>query len=182
LNQPSFQTFCVEGSEYVYSNTAFDATTSQSTHAEGHTLTVGAAWLYTQFASGQLAGYNYGAGRTTTAADLQRTIWWLMGTEGYSQTLAAAPANVYTTLVMGTFTGDTLFIANAGQYGVAVMRLWADGDIGRELSGNRRQDQLILTGPVGNSIPTPDGGFTLALLGISLTGLAAFRRRFRPAS
>ena len=192
-NEYNFQTFCAEGSAYIYSGQPVDVTIADSTKFENKPLSVGAAWIYAQFASGQLAddGYAYAGGtaaqiaaRKDSAWALQNTIWWLMGTEGYgkdtpAKRLAAAPNNVYTTLVKSTFAGTSMFDDNAGLYGVAVVRLWADGDAGRQLPGNDRQDQLVLTTQGGNK--TPDGGFTLALLGMSLTGLGALRRRFKPA-
>jgi hypothetical protein len=57
----------------------FDVTHTQVTHGVGATLNKGTAWLYHQFKIGQLQSYNYGAGRTTTAAALQNEIWCLMG-------------------------------------------------------------------------------------------------------
>jgi len=175
----SFQTFCVEGSEFIAGNTAYDVTTGSATKFEGKTLTVGAAWLYALFASGQLPYYNYSVGsRAATAGDFQQTIWWLMGTEGYTQTLGAAPANAFTTLVEQQFTGNTVFYANVNQYPVAVLKLWSNGDAGAEAMGDKAQDQLVLTGTVGHNL-VPDGGMTVALLGFALTGLGLVNRKIR---
>src|SRR5262249_13173839 len=49
---PSFQTFCVEGNEYIYPNTTYDVTFNGVTEYTGTTLSKGAAYLYSQFASG----------------------------------------------------------------------------------------------------------------------------------
>ena len=176
--QPNIQTFCVEGAEHIYPDTAYDVTTGTYTRYTGTELTVGAAWLYFEFATGQLS-YNYGAGRTTSADQLQRTIWALMGQEG--QTLANTATDPYTIMVLSEFgssdpTLDTgAFAPNGSQYPVSVLRLWAHGDVGNEYAPNAMQDQLILTADP----PVPDGGMTVALLGMALTGLGVVSRKIR---
>ena len=173
--QSNFQTFCVEGSERLAWNTKFDATTGSNTLSEGKVLTVGAAWLYWQFATGQLSGYNYGNNRTTTAGALQKTLWWLMGTAGYTKQISENPNNLFSSLVMNTYgNGSAMFEPNAGQYDVSILRLWNDSDNGMEEIKNGFQDVLVLTNPV------PDTGLTVTLLGVAMTGMAMIRRRIRP--
>ena len=82
LAKNSFQTFCLEqdedsGDGRFILNSAADGGGS-NTNA-GDPLSAGVAWLYSQFASGVLAGYNYapGAGRLASASLLQRAIWGL---------------------------------------------------------------------------------------------------------
>src|SRR6266850_6117964 len=50
IGTPNFQTFCVEGSEYIYPNSTYDVTVGQITMFGGKTLNKGAAWLYAEFA------------------------------------------------------------------------------------------------------------------------------------
>jgi len=83
----TFQTFCMEKSEYIYANTTFDVTISNAATLGGTTnssdpLSIGTAYLYYNFAKGLLAPYNYNgteAQREASAAALQNTIWWLEG-------------------------------------------------------------------------------------------------------
>ena len=166
---PNFQTFCVEGNEYIYPNTLYDVTLGQKTVYGNTVLTVGAAYLYYEFATGGFNGtgglptYNYGAGRSTSADQLQKAIWWLMGQEG--QVYNAA--NPYELLVNNKY-GAAAFTANNSSIPVSVLNLWVPGADYTEAGA--RQDQLILTGRV------PDGGLTVLMLGMSFVGLSALRR------
>ena len=102
-----------------------------------------------------------------------------MGQEG--QTLANTATDPYTIMVLSEFgssdpTLDTgAFAPNGSQYPVSVLRLWAHGDVGNEYAPNAMQDQLILTADP----PVPDGGMTVALLGMALTGLGVVSRKIR---
>src|SRR5450759_192048 len=55
----SFQTFCAERNEYITANTTYDVTLSSVTVFSARPLTIGAAYLYQQFATGQLMDYNF---------------------------------------------------------------------------------------------------------------------------
>lgn len=176
----NFETFCVEGAEFIYANTTFDVTIGQTTIFSGTTLTQGAAWLYGRFATGVLSGYNYTgttAQRKASASLLQNTIWALMGQEGMTQFNTAS--DPFTQMVIAQFGGwSNALIANGSTYGVAVLNLWAVGGAGTQ--EGKRQDQLILTSDTGFAL-VPDGGWSITLLGISLFGMAALRRKFLPA-
>jgi hypothetical protein len=176
LNQPSFQTFCVEGGENIYANSTYDISLGSSTVFSGTPLSAGAAFLYYEFAKGTLVGYDYAttvAARKADADKLQRAIWWLMGQE--AQTYTAS--NPYMLLAVTTFGSQAAALAAnsslATPISVSVLSLWVPGQVGNP--AGKRQDQLILTGDQGYN--TPDGGMTIAFLGMAMTGLAALRRR-----
>lgn len=189
LSTPNFQTFCVEGTEYIFPNSPYDVTISDVTIFNGKKLTAGAAWLYSQFAGfgNTLAGYDYndgdniGIGRHVSADLLQKAIWMFMGQEG--QTLINNAGNDFVKEAIKVLGITNAFLANSeyGNYNVAVLNLWVPDAVYRD--SGKRQDQLILTAPVelnsegfgGSTVP--DGGFTVALLGLSLIGLVALRRR-----
>jgi VPDSG-CTERM motif len=170
-----FETFCLEGgSNDVYFTPGTHYTYGESLNILGGPmgslpLTVGTAWLYEQFATGQLSGYDYinPSARLADAGALQNTFWFLEGEIGSAN-------NAYTTLVVNQFGGSLLnaqIAATAStNYGVEVLNLWS-GD-GRTAA----QNQMIYTGR-----KVPDGGATLSLIGLGLIGLAAFRRRFTSA-
>jgi hypothetical protein len=64
------------------------------------TASDGAAYLYYHFVKGDLAGYDYGAGRAASADALQAAIWAFQGQNGaamnsfYALALAATPAEL----------------------------------------------------------------------------------------
>jgi hypothetical protein len=180
---PNFQTFCVEGNEYIYPNTTSYVGFS-GVSFDGDTLSKGAAYLYSQFASGGNFGgnatYNYGAGRSTTAGELQDAIWALMnGQEG--QTAANNSGNPFLIAAEaqfgGTFAGADA-AGGAGFDGVYILDLWADnGPIDVQSGATAQQDQLIWEAPPTPTPNVPDAGTTMTLLGMGLFGLAIYRGR-----
>lgn len=149
----TFQTFCVETGEYIYPNSSYDITFSDHSERTGNHLTLGAAQLYSQFASGTLSGYS------RSDADimaLQAAIWYYMG-------VGSNPDNKFSKIANGLAQVD------AGYDGVYVMNLWAPGQVGT--ASGARQDQLFYR--------VPDGGTTVMLLGMSFFGVAAFRRKLQ---
>jgi hypothetical protein len=167
----TFQTFCIEMSEYIsgYSAT-YNAEINQNAMyggagggASGDPVSVGAGWLYSQFALGTLQGYNYGSDRLASAAALQQAIWYLEGE------VASAAGNPFVALVISQPQFGTIGAAKAdggNTYGVFALNLT------NPATGVRAQDQLYFH-------RVPDGGMTLMLLGGALIGLGALRRRFR---
>ena len=94
----SFQTFCVQVSTEFYEGTTYNYTVSSVSlgapglgsggavggvgNANSYPLSEGAAWLYSQFALGTLAGYDFANtlnDRQTEAGILQSAIWALQG-------------------------------------------------------------------------------------------------------
>jgi hypothetical protein len=131
--------------------------------------------LYSQFAQGTLAGYNYDtadSGRQNSAAALQKTIWWLEN-ENYSSGASPDPGNIFSSAVLSEFGSLADARADAmGLYGVSVLNM------GDAVTNYKYQDQLILTPPPSSGLPTiPDGGNSLLLLGLALGGLAWMKRR-----
>ena len=133
-----FETFCVEKNEYFTPGASYYYGISQKAINGGvggphpDPISKGTAWLYLQFATGMLTGYDYSTmGGNASAAELQETIWWLEG-EG------ANPNNIFSTAVMNL---PNYLADNNGFYGVGVLNLWVNSD-----DTGLAQDQLILTG------------------------------------
>lgn len=201
-----FETFCVENSTYFVVDTTYNYSVSSDIQVptpiaggyEGDTgytdvaLSAGVAWLYQQFATGSLAGYDYdltntsadAATRNTDAGLLQQAIWDLQGASGSPDADPGTPAlttlaqvaaldNPYLTLVVDTIglSAATSGQTSAGEYGVYVMNLYSgtnDSSTGAQVY----QNQLIYEGPSS----VPDSGATAMLLGIGLVLLVASQR------
>jgi hypothetical protein len=169
----TFQTFCIEGNEFISRGTTYNAVLNTSAVAGGYAggnpdpISRGTAYLYYQFASGTLKGYyygDYGDNRIDSARDLQLMIWWLEG-----ESTNFNKNNIFYKLLLndlgwdeGEMKGD-----NNGAYGVMAMNL--------TLNGGRHQDLLIRT---SEPLRTPEP-FTLLLLGLGLIGVAGIRRKFK---
>lgn len=172
----SFQTFCMERNEYISPNTTFDVTFNNITVFTGDPLSAGVAYLYEQFATGQL-NYNYAnsptyggfpgtqtrsGGLFYSAYYLQNAFWYLMNPALYS----GQANNPYVLQADAALGGPaTSFAPDNGAHGVSVLNLWAPGQ--PHDPQHAFQDVLIYTG-----VPEPTA-FTL----ISLAAGIAFRRR-----
>ena len=170
---PSFQTFCMEKTEYVsipgiynaeVSTTFIDETsgavTGPGSHAiwgskpKGDNLDPMTAYLYTKFAQGTLTGFNYGVGRAASAVALQEAIWFI------EQELGAVSNNFVT-------LANTAVGLNGEWYGmgignVRVLNLYTTS------IRDENQSQLYL-------VPVP-GAILLGMLGLSVAGIKL--RRF----
>lgn len=193
----TFQTFCIEYQEHFSYNTPYTADVSGAAKLGG-TLTqdivsVGTGWLYSQFAQGLLTTTTHGsyftgsAIRKTQAGQLQNAIWWLEGEITTSQAanpfiIAAstffgiAPAATVPTASPSSgglgLAGDSLGTYSAAGFGVYALNL------GPLTSGaTKHQDQLIFKATGNREVP--DGGTTLLLLGMTVTGMGALQRKMR---
>lgn len=183
----SFQTFCLETGEYAHepmkiwvseASTATPDTYGSGSHAwqggvsgTGDDLDPRTAYLYTQFATGQL-NYAYTGhitidgvdlDRSQTAGALQRLIWSIEGeggedfsTEYYGITLSSAQVALINEWLGAYDASGWRGIGN-----VRVLQMFT-------LSGGNRQDYLYLT-------PAP-GAVLLGMIGLGLVGLKL--RRF----
>lgn len=164
-----FQTFCLEANEHFTPGKAYVAVMNDRAIAGGGNayhaavtpgadiLSLGTTWLYRQFAQGTLPGYTYayGAGRVASALVLQEAIW------GLEDEIPLNLANPYVIAAYGAFV-DPLADAPAGAYGVSALNLTLK-------DGTLKQDVLVFT--------TPDGGASVALLGVALATLGIIGRR-----
>jgi len=157
---PTFQTFCLEESEFIYNPGKFNAVVSDSAvyggvGPAGDPISKGTAYLYSQFAAGTLA-YDYanaGTGRLNDAAALQNAIWFLEGEGGVNNAYVALAAAQFGSLA------NALLDAN-GLFGVKALNLTD--------SNGRVQDMLVV-------VPIPGAVW---LLGSGLLGLLGFKRKF----
>ena len=164
----------------------------------GMALSEGTAYLYYEFATGAFASgdnYNYAntgnpnssTSRVNEAGELQIAIWYFMGELGNGNNLSLLPSGFTLPKGMSTILSDPFItladnalggtadamakngngnVASDLDYGVSIMQLTSD-------NGNvANQNQLILNGNGAPALVTvPDGGMTLAMLGMGLAGL-----------
>jgi len=177
---PYFQTFCVETSEYFTPGNTYNVSFSYNIKYQaglflpnGEPITMGTAWLYSQFAAGTLIGtgplpYDYtdGGGRPTTAGDLQEALWYLQGEASLINGGADGTA-FYNAAVSAL--GATINNPANGAYGVVVLNL-TSGD------GNAQDQLMLVPDPSVVVVPVPEPA-SVASLGASIALLGALRWR-----
>lgn len=167
----SFQTFCVEKDEYTSGASKWVANSGAvngGVNISGvgfDPLSVGAAWLYSEFAKGNLYTDAPGPSRVTKAGDLQKAFWML------EEEIAWNASNPWILYLFANSPYTTKAAAQAdasvGQYDVYVLNVYNS-------SAGVAQDQLYYYPP---GLQVPDGGASLMLLGLALGGLSLLRRK-----
>ncbi len=175
----SFETFCLEPTEYFNAGSTYDFTIASfafggaNEHVSrnigpGDQLSLGTTWLYSQYAQGLLAGFDYtAAGRKASNLTLQRAFWYLEDDYSYGDPLT----NTFLSLVSGQFGSVAAAQANAadGAYGVWALNLTST--TGGAVTQHQSQLYYHVTS-------VSDETATLALFGAAFTGLMLLRRRF----
>ena len=196
LMNGGFETFCQAYSEefvpgQTYSYTLGNSILSDTKGGASIPLSLGTAYLYSQFAQGILTGYDYnlsGAGgdfssRQAAATALQIALWWAegenvggahnQGAPNGSGTLGASgynASNVFENMIVTKFGLTGALAASNGADGVQLLILTNDNP--HDGSTPYAQPQLYYSN-------VPDGGTTALLLGAALIGLAAVGRGAR---
>lgn len=172
----TYASFCLEINEVFSPGVTYNAVLNNAAVNGGtgsptvgfDVLSIGTAFLYEQFALGKLEGFagtNFKYGDTNWAEKLQKTIWWLEnehdGADYYYNYFETLFSLAGITDPRADYTGSAVKVLNLTEV--------VDGQI------IKRQDQLVYLGSV------PDGGATVALLGLSMGGIALLRRKFATA-
>jgi hypothetical protein len=197
-NTTNFQTFCLELSEnattpsyFVVGNAAYRGSTSTN-----DPISVGTAWLYSQFAQGNLtvttplAGNYFSTGgptRPLEARTLQIAIWALEQENLSSAQTTDLLTNPYYHAALNNFGNLTNARATAtgeqlADYGVYVLINFTTAAARDQFKQNplnydpayRSQDFLYY-----QRVSVPDGSATLMLLGGALAIIGALRRRMK---
>jgi hypothetical protein len=171
--QLGFGTFCINRNTSITVPGQYNATVIGSgiDPVSGSQISLGTAWLFQQFATGTLPNFNYtpGSGLVTSAYLLQNAFWVLEGQIGNNFN------DVFLNMVISQFGSLAAAEAdNNGVYRVGVLGLTAVTATGAP--GAQAQPMLNLTRSIDL---LPDGGSVLILMGVGLSGLALFARKFR---
>jgi opacity protein-like surface antigen len=170
----SFQTFGIETSESIAEGTTYDVTFNNITIFTGDPLSAGVAYLYQQFATGNL-NYNYAnspGSRTASASSLQNALLYLMN----PSMNPGQASNPYVLMADSALGGvGEAFAPDNGAHGVSVLNLWAPGQP-HDPPPHASEDVLIYTGSAIAS-NVPDQSSTLVLGALSIVATLAFRPR-----
>lgn len=170
-----YHTFCVEPTQGVSTNMSatLNYANNKSTTTSGHSLSVGAAYLYSQFAAGTLSGYTYTASsaRSTSNSYLRDAIRGLMGvsTMNWNNTFANVLLQINSdkSFWSQTYNPNTYYDV-IGNYSVFVMTSYNSG-------GGAGQDFLyVAKANPSSDVPEPA---SVLLWGLGSFGVLAARRR-----
>jgi len=116
----TFDSFCLNSTVYADSGTTYNYTSSDTiTPANSGgpaTVTLGTAWLYSEFTSGGLASYGYVYGDASSAVQLQDAIWYLQGSPG-------GVDNAFVVDAQNAVGASNATNASGGAYGVFALTL-----------------------------------------------------------
>lgn len=177
LYQGNIEVFCLEYNEHFSPGGVYDYTINSNAFGGdvagggGDPISLGTAWLYQQFATGNLLNFAYDQNNVTARKNssslLQLAFWYLedetqfiSGYGSYDPT-----SNDFLNQAATRFGGLASAKNDAnGAFGTAVLNITSGN------GANLHQSQVFLTN-------VPDSATTLALVGLALVGLVAVRRK-----
>lgn len=168
----SFRTFCLEYDEHMSIPNTYDYVINSKAMGggpgyspNGDPLSIGTAWLYSQFQTGTLSFEGNTYDTVGDQGALQMAFWWLEE-ESSAPGYANGSNNLWVRAVKAALgLNDAGVRANSnGAYGVVALNLDPLG-----ASTTRKQDVLART--------VPDAGWTLGMAGGGLALLGFLRRR-----
>jgi hypothetical protein len=124
----SFTTFCLNQGVYANAGQTYNYVSSDNVvpvptgASSPDPITLGTAWLYSEFRSGGLASYGFVYGNAASANDLQLAIWYLQGNAVGANNFFVTDAQLaLTALSLGSVTN-----ASGGAFGVFGLTLTDD--------------------------------------------------------
>jgi hypothetical protein len=156
-NGTAFPTYCVELNQYVTIGGTYSYLVSGSSDGGVNgpqPVTMGSAWLYSQFRAGALPGWD---NSQTDQIDLQNAVWFFQGE------IPSSAGSEYAKLAINDLGGMAeAFAPSAGAYGVDIWNLF-------DANGNECQSQLGM-------VPEPAAVELLKVGGFLWIGMLIIRR------
>ena len=160
----AFETFCIESTVTFAPNVTYYYDLTQE-DSMGRSLTMGAAYLYSQFATGQLPGYFTASDRSAEAGLLQSAIWELQGGQSMGD-FPSYTTDPFYTLATNEFGGLAgAEAASDGAFNVDVLQMW-DSPTSQIPGTDDHQNQLVYLG-------VPDTTYTGAMFGVVIASALA---------
>lgn len=140
----TFTSFCLNSTVYANTSTTYDYTSSDTVTPANSggpaNITLGTAWLYSEFCSGDLASYGYVYGDANSANQLQQAFWYLQG----------SPNGVANAFVLDaqTAVGGVINATNAsgGAYGVFALTLTTGETYAQPILGMVPEPSTVVAG------------------------------------
>jgi len=155
---PTFNSFCLEENQYLTVGGTYNYQVSNATdggvNGAPDPISIGTAWLYSNFRNGTLTGYN---SNSTQQEQLQNAVWYLENEITDTSNLGG-----WINLAQSSLVNVNLFSDANGAYGVNVWNLY-DGQ------GNPAQSQLAM-------VPEPTTMIAGVLLLIPFLGSTITRK------
>lgn len=140
----NFTSFCLNSTVYAnggqtYNYTSSDAVTPANSGGPAD-VTLGTAWLYSEFNSGGLASYGYVYGDAASADQLQQAIWYLQGSPN-------GVDNAFVLDAQNAVGAGNATNASGGAYGVFALTLTdANGGYAQPILGMVPEPSTIVAG------------------------------------
>ncbi len=139
----SFTSFCLNSSVYAYSGTTYNYVSSDSVtpaNAGGPAnVTLGTAWLYNEFSSGDLASYGYVYNDPSSANQLQQAIWYFQGSSG-------GVDNAFVVDAQNAVGAGNSTNASGGAYGVFALTLTTGNTYAQPILGIVPEPSTVVAG------------------------------------
>jgi len=140
----TFTSFCLNSSVYAWNGLTYNYVSSDTVTPANSggpaNVTLGTAWLYSEFCSGDLASYGYVYGNASSADQLQQAIWYFQGSPG-------GVDNAFVLDAQGAVGAGNSTNASGGAYGVFALTLTdANGGYAQPLLGMVPEPSTVVAG------------------------------------
>lgn len=139
----TFTSFCLNSTVYADTSTTYNYTSSDTVTPANSggpaNVTLGTAWLYSEFSSGDLASYGYVYGDPNSANQLQQAFWYLQGSPN-------GVDNAFVVDAQNAVGVNNATNASGGAYGVFALTLTTDNGYAQPILGMVPEPSTVVAG------------------------------------
>ncbi len=139
----TFTSFCLNSTVYADTSTTYNYVSSDSVTPANTggpaTITLGTAWLYSEFSSGDLASYGYVYGDANSANQLQQAFWYLQGSPN-------GVNNAFVVDAQNAVGVNNATNASGGAYGVFALTLTTGNTYAQPILGMVPEPSTVVAG------------------------------------